>query len=78
MDRTAKIEFNNDVELTLHDISRFEQKDHKLKIYREEELVASLNQDDIKNWYIRSGYTRNLVNATVKIFPVGKGFLGGG
>ena len=56
MDRTAKIEFNNDVELTLHDISRFEQKDHKLKIYREEQLVASLDKDDIKNWYIRSGY----------------------
>jgi len=49
MDRTAIIEFNNDVELTLHDISRFEQKDHKLKIYREEQLVASLDKDDIKN-----------------------------
>jgi hypothetical protein len=56
VDRTAKIEFNNDMELTLHDISRFEQKDHTLKIYREEELVASLDKDDIKNWYIRSGY----------------------
>jgi hypothetical protein len=56
MDRTAKIEFNNDSKLIVHDISRFEQREHKLKIYRGPELGASLDKDDIKKWYVRSGY----------------------
>ena len=60
MERTAKIEFNNDVELTLHDISPFEHKEQTLKIYREEELIASLDKDDIKTGTSEAGMTRNL------------------
>jgi hypothetical protein len=58
MDRMLKVKLQNDKELILDDITRVDsQSPHaQLKVYRDEDLIATLDKGEVKSWYIRSGY----------------------
>jgi hypothetical protein len=58
MDRMLNVKLQNDKELILDDITRVDSQSplNQLKVYRDEDLIATLNKREVKSWYIRSGY----------------------
>jgi hypothetical protein len=60
MDRMLKVKLQNDKELILDDITSVDSQSlhDQLKVYRDEDLIATLDKDEVKSWYIRSGYAQ--------------------
>jgi len=58
MDRMLKVKLQNDKELILDDITSVDSQSplNQLKVYRDEDLIATLDKGEVKSWYIRSGY----------------------
>jgi hypothetical protein len=58
MDRMLKVKLQNDKELILDDITSVDSQSplDELKVYRDEDLIATLDKGEVKSWYIRSGY----------------------
>jgi hypothetical protein len=58
MDRMLKVKLLNDKELILDDITSVDSESphDQLKVYRDEDLIATLDKGKVKSWYIRSGY----------------------
>jgi hypothetical protein len=58
MDRMLKVKLQNDKELILDDITRVDSQSplNQLEVYRDEEVIATLDKGEVKSWYIRSGY----------------------
>ena len=60
MDRMLKVKLQNDKELILDDITSVDSQSplDELKVYRDKDLIATLDKGEVKSWYIRSGYAQ--------------------
>ena len=58
MDRMVKVKLYNNKELIIDNITRVDSQSsfNQLKVYRGEEVIATVNKGEVKSWWIKSGY----------------------
>jgi len=58
MDRMMKVKLYNDKELIIDNITRVDSQTsfNQLKVYRGDEVIATVNKGEVKSWWIKSGY----------------------
>jgi hypothetical protein len=58
MDRMLKVKLYADKELIIDNITRVDSQSsfNQLMVYRGEEVIATVDKEEVKSWWIKSGY----------------------